>query len=154
MVHIKTSIVIRRTQEATFDYITDLRNTTQWAAELVDITYDGDLRLGATGVETRRRGKTEFSWPWTVTAYERPHRVVLEYGAPYPAIADFTFGRDPEGTRFTCDTELRLMGIRRMLWPLVAAEARRVDAAQFQKAKEILESQDTALHSEEKGAKS
>lgn len=149
MVHLKTSIVIRRTPEETFDYITDLRNAMEWATELVDIAYDGDLRLGSTGVEIRRRGKGEFTWPWTVTAYERPHRVVLEYGSPYPAVADFTFAGDPEGTRFTCDTELRLEGIWRMLSPVVAAEARRVDAAQFKKVKEILESQDTTAHREE-----
>jgi uncharacterized protein YndB with AHSA1/START domain len=153
MVHLKTTIVIRRTQEDTFDYITDLRNATEWAAELIDITYDGDLRLGADGVETRRRGRGEFTWPWTVTAYERPHRIVLEYGQPYPAVADFTFVRDADGTRFTCDTELRLKGIQRILSPLVAAEARRIDAAQFRKAKEILESQDAAVDHSREGMK-
>ncbi|MEU1973484.1 SRPBCC family protein [Microbacterium sp. NPDC019599] len=153
MVHLKTTIVIRRTQEETFDYITDLRNATEWAAELVDITYDGDLRLGATGVEVRRRGKKEFTWPWTVTAYERPNRIILEYGRPYPAIAEFTFVRDADGTRFTCDTELRLEGLQRMLSPLVAAEGRRIDAAQFRKAKEILESQGTAADHAREGRK-
>ena len=81
MVHIRTSIVIRRPQEETFDYLTDLRNAKEWATELVDVAYDGELRVGATGVDTRRRGSKEFRLPWTVTAYRRPDRVVLEWAA-------------------------------------------------------------------------
>ncbi|MDF2509998.1 MAG: Polyketide cyclase / dehydrase and lipid transport, partial [Microbacterium sp.] len=102
MVHIKTSIVIRRPQEETFDYLTDLRNAKEWATEFVDVAYDGELRVGATGVDTRRRGSKEFRLPWTVTEHRRPERLVLEFGPPVPATAEFTFRPEPGGTRFTC----------------------------------------------------
>lgn len=153
MVHIRTTIVIRRPQEETFEYLTDLRNAKEWATELVDVTYDGELRLGATGVETRRRGSKEFRLPWTVTEYERPERLVLEFGPPLPATAEFTFRPEPGGTRFSCDTDLRLRGLWRLLTPVLAAEARHIDAAQFQKAKEILESRSATVESKQEEAR-
>ena len=80
MVHIRTSIMIRRSQEETFDYLTDVRNAKEWSVELVDVDYDGDLREGSTGVDTRRVGRKQTSMPWVVTGYERPERIVFEYG--------------------------------------------------------------------------
>ena len=32
--------------------------------------------------------------PWIVTAYERPERIVFEYGRPFPATAEFSFRAD------------------------------------------------------------
>ena len=153
MVHIRTSIVIRRPQEETFDYLTDLRNAKEWATELVDVAYDGELRVGATGVDTRRRGSKEFRLPWTVTAYQRPDRLVLEFGPPVPATAEFTFRPEPGGTRFSCDTDLRPGGLWRLLTPVLAAEARHVDAAQFHKAKEILESRGATVDANQEEAR-
>jgi uncharacterized protein YndB with AHSA1/START domain len=153
MVHIRTSIVIRSSLEETFDYLTDLRNAKEWATEFVDVAYDGDLRVGATGVDTRRRGSKEFRLPWTVTEYKRPERLVLEFGPPFPAAAEFSFRPEPDGTRFSCDTDLRLRGLWRLLAPVIAAEARHVDAAQFQKAKEILESRTATIDANQEEAR-
>jgi uncharacterized protein YndB with AHSA1/START domain len=139
MAHIKTSIVIRRPQDETFTYLTDPRNAKDWSTELVDVTYDGDLTEGTTGVDTRRMGRKHVVMPWIVTAYERPERIVFEYGRPFPATAVYSFRADHGGTLVTCDTELRPRGLWRMLAPVMAAEAKKVDAVQFQKVKEILE---------------
>ena len=38
MAHIKTSIVIQRSQDETFAYLTDPRNAKDWSSELVDVT--------------------------------------------------------------------------------------------------------------------
>ena len=152
MAHIRTSIVIRRPQEETFDYLTDLRNAKEWATEIVDVAYDGELRVGAKGVDTRRRGSKEFRLPWTVTAYQRPERLVLEFGQPVPATAEFTFQPEPGGTRVSCDTDLRPRGRWRLLTPVLAAEARHVDADQFQKAKEILESRTATVDANQEEA--
>lgn len=140
MVHIRTSIMIRRSQEETFDYLTDVRNAKEWSVELVEVDYDGDLREGSTGVDTRRVGRKQTSMPWVVTGYERPERIVFEYGGQFPATADFTFRAEDGGTRVTCNTDLRLRGVWRLLAPVFAAEAGKVDRAQFHKVKAILES--------------
>jgi uncharacterized protein YndB with AHSA1/START domain len=139
MTRIKTSIVIRRPQDETFAYLTDPRNAKEWSSELVDVTYNGDLTRGTTGADTRRMGRKDVVMPWKVTVYERPERIVFEYGRPFPATAEYSFRADHGGTLVTCDTELRLRGLWRMLAPVMAAEAKKVDVAQFQKVKAILE---------------
>lgn len=139
MAHIKTSIVIRRPQDETFAYLTDPHNAKDWSSELVEVTYNGDLTEGTTGVDTRKMGGKHVVMPWTVTAYERPERIVFEYGPPFPATAEFSFHADQGGTVVTCDTELRPRGLWRILAPVMAAEAKKADAVQFQKVKEILE---------------
>jgi uncharacterized protein YndB with AHSA1/START domain len=149
MARIKTSIVIRRPLDETFAYLTDPRNAKDWSSEIVDVTYNGDLTEGSTGVDTRRMGRKEVVMPWIVTAYERPERIVFEYGRPFPATAEFSFRAHEGGTLVTCDTELRPRGLWRMLAPVMAAEAKKVDAVQFQKVKEILEARSASKDSEE-----
>ena len=140
MAHIKTSIVIRRSRSETFAYLTDLRNAKEWSTEVVDVRYDDrELHAGSRGVDIRRMGRRQLEMPWTVTSYEPPTRLVLEYGGRFPATAHFSFRAEPDGTRVTCDTELRPRGLWRLLAPVMTAEARRSDATQFQKVKEILE---------------
>lgn len=151
--HITTSTVIRRSQQETFAYLTDLRNAKEWSTEVVDVRYDTeDLGLGATGVDVRRMGSKELEMPWEVTAYEQPDRLVLEYGGRFPATADFSFRPEPGGTRVTCEVELRPNGLWKLLSPLLAAEARKADATQFQKVKEILESRTESEAPEAEGA--
>jgi hypothetical protein len=152
--HITTSIVIRRSQDETFAYLTDLRNAKEWSTEVVDVRYDADdLRLGTTGVDVRRMGRSrEIEMPWEVTAYEPPDRLVLEYGGRFPATADFSFRAEPDGTRVSCEVELRPRGLWKLLTPLLAVEARKADAAQFQKVKAILESRAESEAPEAKGA--
>jgi uncharacterized protein YndB with AHSA1/START domain len=139
MPSIETSIEIEYPPEETFEYLTDPRNAMQWATELVDVTYDGDLRRGTKGTDTRKMGGKQIVMPWEVTVYERPHRVVFEYGRPFPATAEFSFRATGGGTLVTCNTELRPRGLWRLLVPIMVKEARRSDEVQFQKVKEILE---------------
>ena len=147
MAHIKTSIRIERPLDETFVYLTDPRNAKEWSSELVDVTYDGDLTEGSTGTDTRRMGRKVVVMPWVVTAYERPERIVFEYGRPFSATAEFSFRAHEGSTMVTCDTELRPHGLRRMLAPVMAAEARKVDEVQFQKVKEILEARSASKNS-------
>ena len=153
MAQIKTSIVIRRPQDETFAYLTDPRNAKDWSTELVDVTYNGDLTEGTTGVDTRRMGRKDVVMPWIVTAYEPPERIVFEYGRPFPATAVYSFRADHGGTLVTCDTELRPRGLWRVLAPVMAAEAKKVDAVQFQKVKEILEARSANKDSNSEGSK-
>ena len=139
MARIQTSIEIRRPQDEAFAYLTDPRNAKEWSTELVDVTYDGDLTQGTTGLDTRKVGRKTIVMPWTVTKYQRPERIVFEYGRPFPATAEFSFRTTDDGTLVTCDTQLRPRGIWRLLGPLMAREAKKADAVQFEKVRAILE---------------
>ena len=95
-------------------------------------------------------GRKKVVMPWIVTAYERPERIVFEYGRPFPATAEFSFRADQGGTVVTCDTELRPRGLWRMLAPVMAAESKKIDAVQFQK--EILEARSAIKDSNGEGS--
>jgi len=140
MPRIKTSLEILRTQQETFDYLTDLRNAPEWSTEVVDVTYDGELGEGTTGKDVRKMGRKEMVMPWEVTTYDAPRRIVFEYGPPFPATADFSFEATARGTLVTCYTDLRPRGWWRLLAPIMAKEARKADEVQFAKVKAILES--------------
>lgn len=143
MPQIETSLEIERPPEEVFAYLADLRNATEWSTGLVDVEYDGELAEGSSGIDTRKLGGRKIRMPWTVTAFEPPDRVVVEYGRPFPATAAFSFRSTGGGTLVTCATELRPRGFWRLLAPVMAREARKTDAAQFRKVKQILEGRET-----------
>lgn len=143
MAKIVTALDIERPVETVWSYLTDLHNSKDWSTEVVDTVYSGPIRLGATGVDTRRWGKRELQMNWEVTKYDPPRLLTLTYGAPLNAVADFTF--EPThagGTRLTCSTTIKPQGWMRLLAPIIALEGRRADEKQFAKAKAILEAPD------------
>lgn len=152
MPRVETTVEIARPQEEVFAYLSDLRNAMEWTVELVDVSYDGVLALGTKGTDTRKMGGRELVMPWEVTAFRPPHRVVFEYGPPFPATADFSFRATGAGTLVTCAVDLRPRGLWRLLAPLMAREAKKTDKAQFEKVKRILEERRTGDPLVEKGA--
>ena len=139
MPRIETEIEVKCRPEEAFDYLTDLRNAPEWSTEVVDVRYDGELARGTTGKDVRKMGRKQIVMPWTVTEFEHARRLVLEYGQPFPATADFSFAATKTGTVVKCETDLRLRGWWRLLGPIIAKEARKADEIQFDKAKAILE---------------
>jgi uncharacterized protein YndB with AHSA1/START domain len=140
MPRIATSIEIERSREEVFDYLTDLNNAAEWTTGLVAVSYDGPLKRGAVGSDTRKMGGKQIVMPWTVTAFHPPSRVTFEYGAPWPATVDFTFETTGGTTVVTCTADLRPRGVWRLLSPVMAREGKKTDQAQFEKVKNILES--------------
>ncbi len=143
MAKIVTALDIERPVETVWGYLTDLHNSKDWSTEVVDTVYSGPIRLGATGVDTRRWGKRELQMNWEVTEFQPPRLMTLKYGPPLNAVAQFTFEPTTTGgTRVACGTTLKPTGWMRLLAPIIAAEGRRADEKQFAKAKAILEAPD------------
>jgi hypothetical protein len=82
--------------------------------------------------------------PWRVTAFDRPERLALSYGKPFPMDATFSFQSTAEGTRVTCRTDLHPKGWWRLLTPVIAWEGKKTDRVQFDRVKAILESSDAS----------
>ncbi len=140
MAQIVTSVDIDRPVGTVWEYLTDLHHAKDWSTEVMDTVYSGPIQLGATGVDTRRWGKKEVKWDWKVTGYDPPNLLSLTYGPPLNAIADFKFeSTSAETTRVTCATSLKPSGWWRLITPMIAAEGRKADRAQFTKVKSILE---------------
>lgn len=146
---IVTSVEIDLPIHDVFEYLSNLENATEWSTELVEVRHDGDLRKGATGTDVRTMGRKQIEIPWTVSSFDPPHQMVLEFGAPFPATAAFILEATPtNGTRLTCRTDMRLTGLYRLAGPIIAREARKVDQIQFARAKAILESRTTTTQHE------
>jgi uncharacterized protein YndB with AHSA1/START domain len=139
MSQITTAIEIDRPVEEVFAFITDLGNAHLWAVDLVEVRHNGPLARGSRGTDVRRIGRKEVELPWEVTRHDPPRVLDLIYGDPFPATAAFTFEPTSRGTRMSCDTTLRLRGIHRLMAPLAARQARKTDAEQFRRAKDMLE---------------
>lgn len=146
MTRVVTTIDIERPVEDVFGFLTDLDNLPQWAVGLLEVRHDGHVRLGAKGVEVRMVGKKKTEMPWEVIRYEPPRVVAFAYSEPLPATATFTMEPIAGGTRLTCDTELELKGIYRLMAPMIVKEARQTDAKQFAKAKATLEGRGADRH--------
>lgn len=140
MARIVTSVDIDRPIATVWDYLTDLHNAKDWSTEVIETAYSGPLRLGSTGVDTRRWGNKEVKWDWKVTAFDPPELLALTYGPPLNAVASFNFeATSNDTTRVSCTTDLKPSGWWRFLTPMIAAEGRKADEAQFAKVKAILE---------------
>jgi uncharacterized protein YndB with AHSA1/START domain len=146
---IETSIEIDRPIASVWDYLTDLHNAKDWSTEVLETVYSGPLRLGATGVDTRRWGNREVNWNWEVTGFDPPHLLALTYGPPLNAVAKFNFeATSIDTTRVSCTTDLKPSGWWRFLTPILVAEGRKADQTQFAKVKAILEQQPDSPASE------
>jgi uncharacterized protein YndB with AHSA1/START domain len=139
MARIETSVVIERPQQEVFEYLTDLRNAKEWSTEVVDVSYDGELKEGSTGADTRKVGRKEIVMPWRVTSFDPPSQMVVEYERPFPITARFSFTESGSGTLVTCATDLHPRGWWRLLTPMMAREAGKADEIQFENVKAILE---------------
>lgn len=140
MARISTAVEIDRPISEVWAYLTDLHNAKDWSTEVVETSYSGPLRLGATGVDTRVWSKKEVKWDWRVTQFEPSRLLELTYGPPLNAVAKFGFEEiAPERTRVSCDTDLAPSGWWRLISPLIVTEGRKADQTQFAKVKAILE---------------
>lgn len=139
MVKAVTTVEIARPIEEVFSFLSDTANADQWMIGLVEVRHDGPIRLGATGADIRTMGGREVEMPWTVTAFDPPHKAVFEYTQPFEIRAEFTFEAIDGGTRVRCESDIKPTGRWRLMAPLLAREARKEDRAQFDKAKRILE---------------
>jgi hypothetical protein len=140
MARFSTAVTIERPRAEVFAYLTDLRNASDWATALVSRSYDGPIAVGTTGVDSVALGRREIEMPWVVTAYQPPDELVIDFSGSFAATSRFSFTEaGSTATVMRCDTWLRPKGLWRLLAPILAREARREDAEQFQNAKRILE---------------
>ena len=138
---VETSVVIDRTLEACFAYLTDLTNDLEWRREWIDAekTTDGPHGVGTryklTGTLLGRRIATEYE----TIAYE-PNRLAAwkAVSGPLPLTFSRAFEAVDGGTRVTMryEGDSRLL---RLAGPLVAGIGRRQLEGDFPKLKQVMD---------------
>ena len=143
MIVVEESIVIGRTAEDVFAYVTDFRHSQEWqdtALEIRKVT-DGPVRVG-----TRFEGIRKVMGRKMEVAVEFVHQAKLPcevdgHRGPMSGEALYRMESSPEGTKVTNRIELRPSGLSRLAGPLVAAGIRRDVRTAQRRLKELLESE-------------
>lgn len=145
MLVIEASTVIDRPLEEVFDYVADMRNASDYSAELVEArkTSNGPVGLGTTFAITAQILGRRLESNTEIVDYEPYRTFALEHDAgPLKAQDDrFTFERADGGTRVTHRVEAESGGLFRFADPVVSRLMRRQWETNMGVLKELLESQ-------------
>lgn len=128
MAKVEANIVIDRSMEDVYSYVTDFDNMTEWRGDGLEVQRitDGPLRVGtrvrASGTGRRRRLALE------VEVMEVEAVVRFAYkgkGGPLSTFNTFTFESDAGGTKVTHTDEIEVRGILSLFEPLLGRLLRR-----------------------------
>lgn len=120
MARVSAPLTVPIPPEVAFDNLADFTTTAVWdpgivATERLD---DGPLGVGSRFEVHVKLGPVSVPLEYEITAYDRPHRVVLETkGLLYHGVDDVTFAADEDGTQVTWNASFRLRGPGRLLDP-------------------------------------
>ena len=148
MTKLEHSVVINRSTQDVFDYMTDFEKLSEWMSELVEAkqTSEGVVSVGtmisAVATPIGRRAETTLE----VTEYEPNKKFAIKsIAGPVESEDQFTFEPVGEGTKVTRVTEGELSGFFRMAEPLVVRMLNRQFETNFSNLKDLLEAQAEAI---------
>jgi uncharacterized protein YndB with AHSA1/START domain len=143
MIVVEESIVISRTAEDVFAYVTDFRHSPEWQATALEIrkVTDGPVRVGTRFEGIRKVMGRKMEVAVEFVAYEpSSHARWTVTGGPMSGEASYRLESSPKGTKVTNTIELHPRGFARLAGPLIAAGIRRDVRAAQRGLKELFES--------------
>lgn len=144
MTKLEHSVVIKRSPEEVFDYMTDFGKLSQWMSELVEAKQnsEGAVSVGTTinAVSTPLGRRIESTLE--VTEYEPNKRFTIKsISGPVENEDQFTLEPVGDGTKVTRLTEGEISGFFKMAEPLVVRMLNRQFETNFNNLKDLLEAQ-------------
>lgn len=138
MTVIRNTAMIRCTPELAFDYLSDLRNETEWNPTVESVE---KLTEGPVGVGTRFRAKWKGGPAVEVETvrYERPTGWENHNGGPIRVVFIATIQPVDEGSQLTVDFDARPQGWFRLVFPLFLVKLRRDERANMTHLRQALE---------------
>jgi uncharacterized protein YndB with AHSA1/START domain len=141
MIHYSSEVTIARPPHAVYEALLDPDLYPRWT-DMVDVAFDG---AGPPGVGTRGRfrmakGPIKGTLEMELTELDPDRRVVFHVTHPeldWTAVS--TLEPAGSGTRLTYAGELRLLGWRRLLEPLMSREVRQGEAEEARRLQALLE---------------
>ena len=141
MIRYSSQVTIARPPRAVFEALLDPDLYPQWT-DMVDVSFDGEggAKVGTRGRFRMAKGPIKGMLAMELTELDPERRVVFHVTHPdLDWVAVSTLEAAGDGTRLTYAGDLRLLGWRRLLEPLVGREVRQGEAAEAVRLKSILE---------------
>jgi uncharacterized protein YndB with AHSA1/START domain len=135
---VESTVLIQRSPEEVFDYLSDPRNELEWnpKVEIMEKLTDGP-----TGVGTKWRAKWTKSKVVTLECveYDRPQRWRFVNDGPVTVDLTITLAPESGGTRLSSRFDATPHGFFRLVFPVFITLMRREEAANMQLIKETME---------------
>jgi uncharacterized protein YndB with AHSA1/START domain len=150
MITVETSIIINRSIEEVFAYLTDARNDPQWDTGLLEVrqTPESPVGLGTQITEVRKFLGRKIETTGEVVEYEPPTKYSRKITAgPFPIAGSLTFEPTAEGTKVTWKIEMQPGGYFALAEPLFARILRRQLETLLGDAKDLLENRAVGISS-------
>jgi len=142
LVKFEESVVIERPLEQVFAFVSDPRNDTEWAEEIVEVrqTSEGALGVGASFVQVARFLGRRLEVPFEVTEYEPNQKVAITpTRGPVRLAARRSVEPVGAGSRVTIEAWGQSGFFFNLLEPVVALVARRRLRIALARLKHVLE---------------
>jgi uncharacterized protein YndB with AHSA1/START domain len=141
MIHYSSDVTIDRPPHAVYEALLDPDLYSKWT-DMVDVSFDGGDPpiVGTRGRFRMAKGPFKGMLAMELTELEPDRRVVFHVTHPdldWTAVS--TLEPAGTGTRLTYAGDLRLLGWRRLLEPLMGREVRQGEAAEAVRLKALLE---------------
>jgi len=137
----ENTLMIRRSIEDVFGFLSDFENVPTWNYAISEThkVSQGPVGVGAIYQQVRSvpsRSEERFE----VSAYNPPRHLEIQGQlGPFPSRLSYALDAVPEGTRVTNSVELELRGPGRLLGRVAVPRIRDAVAANLRKLKELLE---------------
>ena len=141
MTTFENTVMIRRSIEDVFGFLSDFENVPTWNYAISEThkVSEGPVGVGTIYQQVRSvpsRSEERFE----VTAYNPPrHLEIRGQLGPFPSRLSYALDAVPEGTHVTNSVELELRGPGRLLGRVAVPRIRDAVAANLRKLKELLE---------------
>jgi uncharacterized protein YndB with AHSA1/START domain len=146
MIHYSSEVTIDRPPHDVYEALLDPALYSQWT-DMVDVSFEGagDPGVGTKGRFRMAKGPIKGMLEMELTELDPDRRVVFHVTHPdLDWVAVSTLEPVGDGTRLTYAGDLRLLGWRRVLEPLMGREVRQGEAAEAVRFKALLEAEPVA----------
>jgi uncharacterized protein YndB with AHSA1/START domain len=143
MIQFERSVVIDRSIEDVFSFLSDFETEPKWCEEVVETqqTSQGPVGMGSTFTDyVEFMGRTIES-TYEILAYERNKSITIETSAgPVPFVATYSFDEDEGVTKLAILAEAEPGGFFRLATPPIRRQLEKQWERNFANLKQLLES--------------
>jgi uncharacterized protein YndB with AHSA1/START domain len=144
MITFEKSVIINRSADEVFEYLSDGESFSKWATEIVESekTSDGPVGVGTTYKHVAQMLGRKVENHYEVTEYEVNRKISMKStSGPVPAEFTMTVASVDGSSEFTIRAEAEVGGFFKLAEPLVARTMTRQQEANLANLKDMLEAQ-------------